>query len=78
MIQLTNNLPPVTEWFDGKTTVPGQPGFYQRRYDSEKLISVPDFWDGEQWQLVGLTGDDLGPAEEPNMDWRGLTEEVKS
>lgn len=77
MTQLTNNLPPVTEWFDGKTTVPGQPGFYQRDWDTlQGGTEYPDYWSGLYWYYNdGATGE---PARNQDRNWRGLTEEVKS
>lgn len=75
MIQLTNNLPAVTEWFNGKTTVPGQPGFYQRAWGDLTMQDEPDFWDGKYWYY---NGDKSKPARNQDRNWRGLTEEVKS
>lgn len=75
MIQLTNNLPAVTEWFDGKTTVPGQPGLYQRDWRDKWTTSYPDFWDGVYWHYESADG---SIARDQNRNWRGLTEEVKA
>lgn len=35
-----------TEWFDGKTQVPGTPGIYERKYS---VGIYPCYWDGKTW-----------------------------
>lgn len=79
MTQVTAKLPPVTKWFDGKTTVPGQPGVYERKHINGRRFA---HWDGTHWGIWSeLPTEALEWATKPSCiqdhAWRGLTEEVK-
>jgi hypothetical protein len=40
-----------TEWFDGKTQVPGSKGVYERQY----IAGIyPCYWDGKSWSTCAL------------------------
>lgn len=38
-----------TEWFDGKTKVPGTPGIYERKYHVGIYLN---YWNGKFWGMV--------------------------
>lgn len=39
-----------TEWFDGKTQVPGAPGIYERKFIAGVYYN---YWDGKSWGMAG-------------------------
>lgn len=60
----------LTEWFPANVK-PVRKGFYQREYESEWMIGYCDFWDGEEWILMSITGLPTGPVT-TQLRWRGL------
>lgn len=75
----------ATEWFDGETTQPGQPGVYERDYG--KLIHYRShtrrcaYWDGTTWFCNSFEKERAvshynGRTESINQDlsWRGFKE----
>jgi hypothetical protein len=67
----------LTPWFP-TTVSPARPGLYQRDYGPElqRLTAVPDWWDGEQWGIVGIV-DGRRVKAMNDMPWRGLVKEPK-
>lgn len=67
----------LTDWFDGKTTVPGQPGVYER---APYRTAMPEFafWNGNRWYVSRYTVDSAAVARTVTLfqdkDWRGLRE----
>lgn len=64
----------LTEWYDGRVTVPGQPGYYERDYGTVMAPHWPsiwrDYWDGVRWQWPGGRPSQCGQ----DYPWRGLRE----
>lgn len=83
----------VTKWFDGKTTVPGQPGVYERKPKYDKRIRVFSRWDGTRWNSqfnsvangndedvqyqIDCASTQINKSAFQDRDWRGLVEESK-
>ena len=69
---------PVTRWFDGATTAPGQIGVFERQLP----LAPYSYWNGAQWGHSAQT-----PARAvrfqhiksivQDADWRGLAEEAQ-
>lgn len=67
---------PVTRWHDGATTVPGQPGVYERRVP----LAPFSYWCGLRWGFSSQTVDGAVrlkdvPSTHQAADWRGLAKE---
>jgi hypothetical protein len=60
----------ITPWYPPEIN-PVYVGWYQREYEYDQAIELPDYWTGQKW-LVG-NGDGTYSDREPRvLPWRGL------